>query len=80
MIVFEKLVIKNFLSIQEAELVLQKGITFVKGVNLDDSKSTSNAAGKTAIFDALYWVLYGETSKGKSADSIINKSNILLLK
>ena len=75
MIVFEKLVIKNFLSIQEAELVLQKGITFVKGVNLDDSKSTSNAAGKTAIFDALYWVLYGETSKGKSADSIINKQS-----
>lgn len=75
MIDFKKLKIKNFLSIQQAELTFSKGITFVKGVNLDDNKSSSNASGKTAIFDALMWTLYGETSKGKSADTIVNKQS-----
>lgn len=75
MIDFKHLNIQNFLSINNISLQFTKGITFVRGTNLDDTKSTSNGSGKSSIFDAVMWVLYGETSKGKSADSVVNKQS-----
>lgn len=73
MISFKSIKIRNFLSVESIDLEFTKGIIFVKGSNLDDSKSTSNGSGKTSIFDSLMWCLYGETSKGKTADSVVNK-------
>lgn len=75
MIKFKTLKIRNFLSINSIDVEFKTGMTFVRGTNLDDSKSTSNGSGKSSIFDALSWVLYGETSKGKSSDSVVNKQS-----
>ena len=75
MIKFKTLKIRNFLSINSIDVEFKTGMTFVRGTNLDDSKSTSNGSGKSSVFDALSWVLYGETSKGKSSDSVVNKQS-----
>lgn len=75
MVEFKYISIKNFLSIEDITLQFTKGITFVRGINLDDTKSTSNGSGKSSLFDAVMWALYGETSRGKTADSIVNRQS-----
>ena len=71
-IVFEKVVIENFLSIGSAEVSLnESGITLVSGVNQQDPLSNSNGSGKSSIFEAILWCLTGFTSRGSSAVSNI---------
>lgn len=56
MIEFKKIIIEGFCSIGTLELPLNNnGITIIKG---------ANGLGKTTIFSALVWVLYGKTLKG----------------
>lgn len=58
MIEFKKIIIEGFCSIGTLELPLNNnGITIIKG---------ANGLGKTTIFSALVWVLYGKTLKGIS--------------
>lgn len=47
------------------------GLTFVKGENKDDSLANSNGAGKSSIWSALDWCLFGKTEG--SADSVVNR-------
>lgn len=55
MIEFKKIIIEGFCSIGTLELPLNNnGITIIKG---------ANGLGKTTIFSALVWVLYGKTLK-----------------
>ena len=71
-IIFEHIVIDNFLSIGHAELTLNSsGITLISGKNLFDSLSSSNGSGKSSIFEAILWNLTGYTSRGSSAVSNI---------
>jgi DNA repair exonuclease SbcCD ATPase subunit len=49
------------------------GLVFVRGQNLDEPRSPSNGAGKSTIFDALDWCLFGEVPRGDVAKSIINE-------
>ena len=72
-IVFEKVVISNFLSIGSAEIKLNdSGITLVSGINRQDPLSASNGSGKSSIFEAILWCLTGFTSRGSSAVSNIH--------
>jgi DNA repair exonuclease SbcCD ATPase subunit len=67
--------IKNFLSIgkEPVELFFQKGITLITGENKD--KGGKNGIGKSAINDAIYWCLFGNTLRELKKDKIIhNKS------
>lgn len=66
--------VEGFLSIGKAFLPLdRKGTVLVEGVN-HDSPADSNGAGKSSIFEALHWCLYGSTRRGgMGADDIINR-------
>lgn len=68
---FKDLQIKNFKSIGEASIDLQsQGIVKVLGINEYEDNAASNGSGKSSIFMALFWALYGRDPKG-----IINPSN-----
>ena len=62
---FKSVDIKNFLSIGEAHVDLSdQGLVQVKGVNNSPSSSDSNGAGKSSIFEAIFYALTGETLRG----------------
>ena len=64
---FSKVFITGFKSIDHAEVNLDDcGIVKVKGINLSEDKTKSNGSGKSSIFEAIIWALYGKTSKGLS--------------
>jgi len=58
----QKIVIKDFLSIANLELNVRDGFIYIKG---------ANGAGKSSIFEAVYWALYGKTTKGLTGDDIL---------
>ncbi len=64
-IVFKKIHIKNFQSVENIELELDsKGIVVVKGINNYEANVKSNGSGKSSIFESIIFSLYGETSLG----------------
>ena len=68
---FIRLHIENFKSIGVADIDMQsQGIVKVLGVNNYESNASSNGSGKSSIFMALFWALYGRDPKG-----ILNPSN-----
>jgi DNA repair exonuclease SbcCD ATPase subunit len=65
--------IKGFLGIGEAEIGLDdRGLVLIQGVNNDDDSADSNGSGKSSLIDALFWCLYGKTSRGLAGDDVIN--------
>lgn len=75
-VIFESIKINNFLSLGEnIDIDLNdKGFVLVKGINQESNKSKSNGAGKSSIFDAIFWTITGETLRGTS-DVVNEKSN-----
>ena len=71
---FLHLVHHNFLSYQDEVFYFNNlpGITRVTGHNLDD-KEQSNGSGKSALFEALPYVLYGELPYNLKNENIGNK-------
>jgi len=66
--------IVNFLAIGQAQVTLERrGLLLVQGENRDDSSAISNGAGKSSVGDAIFWCLYGETARGVSGDSVVNR-------
>lgn len=66
--------IENFLGIGRASVSLDRGgLTLVEGINNDSTTARSNGAGKSTMFDALYWGLYGLTRHGSKADEVVNR-------
>jgi DNA repair exonuclease SbcCD ATPase subunit len=69
----KRLQIQNFLGIGKADLTFDKhGLVLIDGINEDSPVASSNGAGKSSIFEALYWVLYGKTKRGLAGDAVIN--------
>jgi DNA repair exonuclease SbcCD ATPase subunit len=67
--------IKNFLGIGYAEVNFdKKGLTLIEGKNNDSPSSISNGAGKSSIFEALFWVLFGKTKRGLTGNDVINRT------
>lgn len=65
---------ENILSYQYIEFDFRnRGLTSITGVNEDNPMFSSNGVGKTTILEALKWGVYGDSSKGESADGIVNK-------
>src|SRR5262245_4945175 len=63
---FRHLTIEAFKSIDKLSLRLDQkaGLHFLKGINRVEPRLGSNGAGKSSIFDALTWVLWGRTVRG----------------
>lgn len=62
--------ITNFISIGSIEYWLNDGFTLVSG---KAEGFSSNGSGKTAIVDAIYWALFGKTTKGLTGDDVIRR-------
>lgn len=64
-IIFKTLEINDFQSIGHAKIELdEKGTTIVKGINNYEENTMSNGSGKSSIFEALYFSLFGKTTTG----------------
>jgi len=60
---------KNFMSFEELDFIFpQSGLYFVGGEIQDGGMSNSNGAGKSALFEALCYGLFGKTIRGIAAD------------
>lgn len=56
------------------ELKLHKqGLTWVGGENRDTAAAINNGCGKTSLFKAIPWCLYGDTIDGERGDKVIRK-------
>lgn len=55
---------KSFLGVHEMSLDLELGLHFMRGRNLEERRLGSNGSGKSTIWDALVWCLYGYTPAG----------------
>lgn len=73
MIKFVRLKIRDFKVIAKADLELfDRGLVLVHGINDDTDAADSNGAGKSTIFEALSWCLFGEIIGGsRLADEVI---------
>lgn len=74
-ITFNKVCIKNFLSIgnQPLSISFNKGITVITGENKD--KGGKNGIGKSTIADAIFWCLFGNTIRELKKDKIQHNKN-----
>jgi DNA repair exonuclease SbcCD ATPase subunit len=76
---FGKLGFRNFLSYGSEEVVISllgDYITCILGENLDTGGEDSrNGVGKSAIIDAICYVLFGKVIRGISNQKLINKLN-----
>lgn len=70
----KNLYIKNFMPFDEASIDLDnQGIVGVFGNNETSQGFSSNGSGKSSLWDALVWVIYGKTIRGLSGDEVIRK-------
>lgn len=61
----------NFLSWKELSFDIQNGTTLISGFNYDDNRA--EGSGKSAIFNALCYGLFGRLPKDTSVDSVIKE-------
>ncbi|NIR17999.1 MAG: AAA family ATPase, partial [Desulfobacterales bacterium] len=70
---FRFLKAENFLSLGDVKLKLaNRGVVLIMGENRDASGASSNGAGKSAIWDAMVWGLFGKTLRGITGDDVVN--------
>lgn len=63
----------NFLSYESLDLPLaDRGLVLIDGENQDTGGS--NGAGKSAIFEALTWGLFGATNRGLRGDEVVRRN------
>jgi len=63
---------KNFCCYDEFDLPLSKqGLVWIGGENKDTKSANNNGSGKSTVFKALTWCLYGQTIDGERGDKVI---------
>lgn len=72
-IIFEKLIIKNFLSVGEIPVIIdfKSGLHGITGINRDQV-DRRNGVGKSTIPDAVHFALFGNTIRELKKEFIIN--------
>jgi DNA repair exonuclease SbcCD ATPase subunit len=63
---------KSFYEAQWFSFDTDNGLYFVTGENKADSEMGANGAGKSALFEAICWCLYGKTSTNLKAGNIVS--------
>lgn len=73
MLVLERIKLQNFRCFKDLDLAIPaSGIHLLTGQNQQDPDNTTNGIGKTSIFDAICFGLYGVTAKGKKGRALLN--------
>lgn len=71
-----KLSITGFRSFRDAQQIdfsiMKPGLYHVTGENLQEPELEANGAGKSSIFEAVYWCRFGKTSRGVKAGDVKN--------
>lgn len=73
--ILRSLVLINFRSFtgrQEFTFPSSPGLYFMQGQNLAEPRLEANGSGKSTIWEALLWCLYGKTSRGLKAGDVCN--------
>jgi len=72
-VTFQRLKIRNFLSIGEDEVIVdfKKGLHIITGINRD-KEDRRNGVGKSTIADALYFAIFGSTIREIKKEFISN--------
>jgi len=72
--ILNKIDIKNFYSIGDVSLKFNdNGIVFIEGKNKDIGGS--NGSGKSSIFEAIVWGLYGKTIRKSTEEALVNNKH-----
>lgn len=72
MISLDKVKVSNFGPFEAFELgIASRGLVLIQGDNQDTTSATSNGAGKSHIFKAVTWALFGDTAEGDKHDKVI---------
>lgn len=69
---FLDLTVENFMTYRDHQSLplADQGLVLIRGDNRSSASADSNGAGKTAIFDALSFALFGQTLRGARADDV----------
>lgn len=72
-VIFKSISIQNFLSYGKKQIIdFKDGITAILSVN-HDKDMDSNGGGKSVIFDAIAFALYGDITKDMRKEEIVNR-------
>ncbi len=63
---------RSFLDTQTFTFPTKPGLYFLTGDNQAEVRLEANGAGKSSIWDALCWVLFGKTPRGLKAGDVAN--------
>jgi DNA repair exonuclease SbcCD ATPase subunit len=64
--------VNNFMSIEKIDIDLSKeGLNLVLGKNSDSKQFDSNGSGKSSLFDAIVWCMYGEILRNVNVDKLV---------
>ena len=77
MITFKQLEVSNFGVLTKASVPLDgQGLVLIRGVNADTTAASSNGSGKTTVFKALSWCLFGEVvGDGRVTNEVIRQGS-----
>lgn len=73
--ILKSLILENFRSFtkrQEFVFPQDAGLYFMQGVNQAEPRLDANGSGKSTVWEALLWCLYGKTSRGLKAGDVCN--------
>jgi DNA repair exonuclease SbcCD ATPase subunit len=75
-IIFNKISIKNFLSVGNEPVVVdfKRGLHIITGLNRD-KEDRRNGVGKSTVADAIYFAIFGETLRELKKEHIVNNTN-----
>ena len=63
---------RSFMELKEFNFPVGHGLYFMTGDNRAEPRLGANGAGKSTVWDAIVWCLYGKTTKGLRASDIAN--------
>jgi len=75
-IIFNKISIKNFLSVGSEPVVIdfKTGLHIITGLN-KDKEDRRNGVGKSTVADAIYFAIFGSTLRELKKEHIVNNTN-----